>query len=101
MKNVDWYILSVVNPDGYEYSHRADRLWRKNRKGGVGRCAGTDLNRNFGYKWGGAGSSKEPCKEIYAGTGPFSEPETSALSNFIQGKPGTFKVCLTNNKESD
>ena len=95
VKNVDWYILPVVNPDGYEYSHRADRLWRKNRKGGVGRCAGTDLNRNFGYKWGGAGSSKEPCKEIYAGTGPFSEPETLAVSNFIQGKTGTLKVSFT------
>ncbi|XP_069699626.1 carboxypeptidase B-like isoform X2 [Periplaneta americana] len=94
VRNVDWYILPVLNPDGYEYSHRVDRLWRKNRKGS-GRCAGTDLNRNFGYKWGGAGSSKEPCKEIYAGTGPFSEPETSALSNFVQGLRGSLKAYVS------
>ncbi|KAJ9594113.1 hypothetical protein L9F63_014429 [Diploptera punctata] len=92
VKNIDWYILPVVNPDGYEYSHRSDRLWRKNRRAsGAGRCAGTDLNRNFDYKWGGAGASKEPCKEIYAGSGPFSEPETYVLSNFIQSKAGTVK----------
>ncbi len=28
---VDWYIMPMLNPDGYEYSHTTDRLWRKNR----------------------------------------------------------------------
>ena len=28
---VDWYVVPLVNPDGYEYSHTNDRLWRKNR----------------------------------------------------------------------
>lgn len=41
------YFLPVVNPDGYEYTHTIDRLWRKNRKGS-GTCSGVDLNRNFG-----------------------------------------------------
>lgn len=27
----DWMILPVVNPDGYEYTHTYDRLWRKTR----------------------------------------------------------------------
>jgi Zinc carboxypeptidase len=27
----DWYIQPVLNPDGYEYSHTTDRLWRKTR----------------------------------------------------------------------
>ncbi|KAJ9594114.1 hypothetical protein L9F63_014430 [Diploptera punctata] len=30
---VDWYIMPVANPDGYEYSHSTDRLWRKTRSG--------------------------------------------------------------------
>lgn len=47
VKEIDWYFLPVLNPDGYEYSHTTDRLWRKNRRFGIG-CAGTDLNRNFG-----------------------------------------------------
>lgn len=48
LRNLDWHVLIVANPDGYEYSHTTDRLWRKNRSK-YGLCAGTDLNRNFGY----------------------------------------------------
>lgn len=47
LQNLDWYFLPVANPDGYEYSHLTDRLWRKNRKNN-GVCYGTDLNRNYG-----------------------------------------------------
>ncbi|XP_011494644.1 PREDICTED: carboxypeptidase B-like [Ceratosolen solmsi marchali] len=93
----DYYILPVVNPDGYEYTFRGDRLWRKNRgnleKGGS--CIGIDLNRNFGYRWGGLGTSKQPCREIYAGTGPFSEPETRAIKNFFETSAANFKAYLT------
>nr|CAD7425759.1 unnamed protein product [Timema monikensis] len=97
VQNVDWYILPIVNPDGYEYTHRTDRLWRKNRSNGNsgGRCAGVDLNRNFAYKWGGAGSSHQPCKEIYAGSSGFSEPETSAVSNFVLSKKDKIKAYVT------
>ena len=28
---LDWYILPLANPDGYEWSRSKDRLWRKNR----------------------------------------------------------------------
>ncbi|XP_052900023.1 uncharacterized protein LOC128306528 [Anopheles moucheti] len=31
VQSYDWYVLPVLNPDGYEYSHRHDRLWSKNR----------------------------------------------------------------------
>lgn len=94
LQNLDWYFFPVVNPDGYEYSHDRDRLWRKNRARS-GYCAGTDLNRNYGYKWGGAGSGKNPCQETYAGTAPFSEPETSALRNFIQGQNAQWKASIS------
>lgn len=43
------YILPVMNPDGYEYSHTKDRMWRKNRAWHGGQCVGVDLNRNFRY----------------------------------------------------
>ncbi|XP_023248305.1 carboxypeptidase B-like [Copidosoma floridanum] len=94
---VDYYILPVVNPDGYEYTFRGDRLWRKNRarteKGSS--CIGVDLNRNFGYRWGGLGTSKQPCRETYAGTGPFSEPETNAIRNFFDISAANFKAYLS------
>jgi murein tripeptide amidase MpaA len=28
----DFYILTLANPDGYEYSWTKDRMWRKNRR---------------------------------------------------------------------
>lgn len=93
VKNIDWYFVPVVNPDGYEHSHTTDRLWRKNRS--QGQCAGTDLNRNFGYKWGGKGSSKNPCTEIYGGSRAFSEPETIAIRDFITSSGANFKAYLS------
>ena len=31
LDKLDWYILPVHNPDGYEYSRTDNRMWRKNR----------------------------------------------------------------------
>ncbi|XP_076242094.1 carboxypeptidase B [Calliopsis andreniformis] len=93
---VDYYILPVANPDGYEYTFLRDRLWRKNRRRAIGSsCTGVDLNRNFGYRWGGLGTSKDPCREIYSGSGPFSEPETNAIKNFFEASAANFKAYLS------
>ncbi|XP_035732272.1 carboxypeptidase B-like [Vespa mandarinia] len=92
----DYYILPVVNPDGYEYTFTNDRLWRKNRRNYAGsQCTGVDLNRNFGYKWGGMGTSKNPCSDIFAGSAAFSEPETNAIRNFFEASAADFKAYLT------
>ncbi|KAG8238263.1 hypothetical protein J437_LFUL016443, partial [Ladona fulva] len=96
IKKMDWYFLPISNPDGYEHSHMRDRLWRKNRADShKGSCAGTDLNRNFGYRWGGAGSSQDPCREIFAGRSAFSEPESAAISNFVKSKTPNIKAYVT------
>jgi carboxypeptidase A2 len=77
----DWYILPVMNPDGYEHSF-IDRYWRKNRRqNGASTCFGVDLNRNFDVKWGTEGVSRDPCSEIYCGTHPASEVEVVAVQN--------------------
>ncbi|XP_063365425.1 carboxypeptidase B-like isoform X1 [Cydia amplana] len=97
IKNTDWYFLPVVNPDGYEYTHTTDRLWRKNRKpSNLARvCSGTDLNRNFGYRWGGKGASSNPCSETFRGRTAFSEPESKALADFIKASGTNFSAYLT------
>lgn len=95
IKNIDWYILPVQNPDGYEYTHIGDRYWRKNRRKTSPYCYGTDLNRNYGYKWGGKGTSQNPCSEVYAGSGPFSEPETRAVRDFMSRSSANFKAFLS------
>lgn len=82
-----------MNPDGYEHTHTRDRLWRKNRRRNTF-CMGVDLNRNYGYKWGGQGASRQPCAETFAGAGPFSEPETKAVENFLTTSAGNFKASL-------
>ncbi|MFQ5422458.1 MAG: M14 family zinc carboxypeptidase [Phycisphaerae bacterium] len=85
--NTDIYLAPVVNPDGYSYTWTDQRLWRKNRRLNADATYGVDLNRNWAYDWGGGGSSGTPSSEIYRGTMPFSEPETTALSSFIAANP--------------
>lgn len=83
------YVVPVANPDGYVYTWTTDRLWRKNRRDVAGSsCFGVDLNRNWGYQWGlPNGSSGDPCSGTYRGTAGFSEPETTALRDFIVARP--------------
>ena len=35
LDKLDWYILPVHNPDGYEYTRTDNRMWRKNRYSSV------------------------------------------------------------------
>ncbi|XP_076358196.1 carboxypeptidase B-like isoform X2 [Tachypleus tridentatus] len=93
----EWYILPVMNPDGYEYSHTTDRLWRKTRSWTISLlgCRGVDPNRNWSFKWNHGGSSISPCSDIYAGVIPFSEPEIKAIANFIVARKNRVKLFLT------
>ncbi|XP_068230588.1 carboxypeptidase B-like [Palaemon carinicauda] len=81
----DIYLMPVYNPDGYSFSWTEDRYWRKNRaKTSDPGCLGVDLNRNQddGH-WDGPYSSTDPCNDAYRGTAPFSEPESTAVSNYV------------------
>ncbi|XP_063243654.1 carboxypeptidase B-like [Bacillus rossius redtenbacheri] len=105
----DWYLMPVVNPDGYEYTHSTDRLWRKTRSshdsGGFlsrtlssflfGSCEGVDLNRNFDYHWGEAGASDDPCADTYAGPRAFSEPESTAVAQFLLDHKDRVRLYLS------
>ncbi|KAF2363215.1 Carboxypeptidase activation peptide [Trinorchestia longiramus] len=92
----DWYIMPMVNPDGYEYSRSHDRLWRKTRsKTPESPCYGVDANRNFGFKWNTGGTSGNPCSDTYRGAAPFSELETRALRDFLQEHKQEIEVYLS------
>ena len=82
----DFYVLPVVNPDGYVYTWGTDRFWRGNRNKNYthNNCHGVDLNRNWGYHWGESGVSNNPCSDIYCGTGPFSEYESQNIKNYVE-----------------
>ncbi|XP_047538952.1 carboxypeptidase B-like [Vanessa atalanta] len=82
IRNIDWIILPIANPDGYEFSHTSTRMWRKNRRTGFGVCVGVDLNRNHDFNWGTA-SSNSACSDTFHGPRAFSEPETQITRNII------------------
>ncbi|XP_063628162.1 zinc carboxypeptidase A 1-like [Cydia splendana] len=75
-----WVFIPVMNPDGYEYSHTTDRLWRKNRRPG----GAVDLNRNYGIAFGSHGASNNPTSIKYCGDSPFSEPETHFMATMAR-----------------
>jgi murein tripeptide amidase MpaA len=85
--NIEFIVVPSLNPDGYEYTHQKNRLWRKNRGGGEKNlqesCKGVDLNRNWDDHWGQQGCSHNPCSEVYAGSGAFSEKETQVARDFL------------------
>lgn len=82
-ESYDWYIFPVFNPDGYEYTHTTNRLWRKTRRPSARGCVGADPNRNWNFHWAEGGTSPYACSEIYPGDKPFSELETRTMSQYI------------------
>jgi len=80
----DWHFISVANPDGYEYTHTNDRYWRKTRSpSSSSRCYGADPNRNFDFKWGTTGISRDPCSQTYCGSSVWSEVEARNIRDFV------------------
>ena len=84
--NREIWFVPIVNVDGYIYNETTyptgGGMWRKNRHDNAGTCEGVDINRNYPYQWGGAGSSSDPCDETYCGASGGSEPEVQAYMNF-------------------
>lgn len=81
----DIWIIPMVNPDGAEYDIATGsyQLWRKNRVDNQDGTHGVDLNRNYSFKWGTGGSSNDTSDETYMGPKAFSEPESSAIRDFV------------------
>ena len=91
----DIWILPVANPDGYEYTFTADRLWRKTRSRQPGaNVYGVDMNRNHRQNWGvdNIGSSPDPVSDIYRGPAPESEIEVRNVEAFHAAHPPVVSV---------
>uniref|UniRef100_A0A8I3PCJ3 Carboxypeptidase O n=1 Tax=Canis lupus familiaris TaxID=9615 RepID=A0A8I3PCJ3_CANLF len=85
-----------IAPAFCQWFVKEDRLWRKSRSShNNGTCFGTDLNRNFNVSWCSIGASKN-CQDItFCGSGPVSEPETKAVSSFVESKKESIVCFLT------
>ena len=89
------FIIFSVNPDGAEYDLTCSGspfppycAWRKNRQPNSGsHYVGTDINRNYGYKWGCCGGSSGSARSItYRGRAPWSAPETRVVRDFVSSR---------------
>ncbi|XP_055548541.1 zinc carboxypeptidase A 1-like [Wyeomyia smithii] len=93
-ENYDWYVFPSVNPDGYVYTHKKDRLWRKTRTPYKGGCFGADPNRNWDFHWAEQGTSNRCNSETYGGPHAFSEVETKSLSKYIESLKGKIQAYI-------
>jgi len=80
LRDATLYLVPCVNPDGFEFSRNHFSFWRKNKRVNNENSYGVDLNRNFpiGYH-----KVDDVNSNVYSGPHPLSEPETQALSQFI------------------
>uniref|UniRef100_A0A8C5R575 Peptidase M14 domain-containing protein n=1 Tax=Leptobrachium leishanense TaxID=445787 RepID=A0A8C5R575_9ANUR len=96
LKQVDFYVVPVLNVDGYVYTWTTERLWRKNRSvHDNGTCYGVDLNRNFDAQWCTVGTDPYCSSLVYCGPSPASELETKAMVTLIE-KHKTEILCYLN-----
>jgi len=85
---VDIRVVPIANPDGRKFAEQG-YSWRKNTNPGDGTAPfplyGVDLNRNYDAQWGQVpgGASTDPADLTYQGTGPFSEPESQSLRDYL------------------
>lgn len=83
------WIAPMINPDGAMFDIAGGKFhsWRKNRQpNAAGSAVGTDINRNFAYKWGGGGSSADPAHQFYRGPKPWSAPEATRIRDFARSR---------------
>ena len=81
------HLMPAVNPDGRKRAEMG-LSWRKNHN--TDHCPsmepglGVDLNRNFGFQWGGSGgSSGNECSKTYRGSAANSEAEAQAVKTYM------------------
>ena len=98
LNNLDIFFVPCINPDGYMYNQTSNPTgggtWRKNRRHNDLISYGVDLNRNYGIEWGydNIGSQPIGSSPWYRGTAAFSEPESSAMRDFINAH--SFKIAI-------
>ncbi|XP_019385460.1 PREDICTED: carboxypeptidase B2 [Crocodylus porosus] len=100
LEHFDFYVMPVMNVDGYEYTWMSrsmeHRMWRKSRSRHANdRCIGTDMNRNFDAGWCGEGASDNSCQQTYCGPYPESEPEVMAVTSFLKAHKDNIKGYIT------
>lgn len=75
LENLDFLFLPVMNPDGYQFSWKTERLWRKNKQQTYNpRCPGIDIDHSFDFHF--TSGFESPCSEDYPGESQFEALES-------------------------
>ena len=96
-QNADVTLVESIAPPGGLFAYR-----RKNCDGQLlpslpcELAWGVDPNRNYGYNWGGSGSSSDITSQSYHGPAPRSEPEVQAVWNFVRTHEVTTLLTIHN-----
>ncbi|XP_006979478.1 carboxypeptidase A1 [Peromyscus maniculatus bairdii] len=95
LDNMDIFLEIVTNPDGFAYTHKTNRMWRKTRSRTQGSlCVGADPNRNWDAGFGLAGASSNPCSDTYHGKFANSEVEVKSIVDFVTSH-GNIKAFIS------
>jgi len=85
LDHLEVHVVPHLNPDGRKQAE-SGAFWRKNADNDF--CSNTsdrgiDLNRNSSWFWGEDGSSDFACSETFRGPSEASEPETTAIEDYM------------------
>jgi len=92
--NTQIWFVPLVNPNGHKVVIDEDDVWwrkniRDNNENGLldipggSYPDGVDPNRNYGWHFGGTGSSGSQSDQTYHGPSAFSEPEISSIKGLV------------------
>ncbi|KAL3229230.1 Inactive metallocarboxypeptidase ECM14 [Nakaseomyces bracarensis] len=91
LEGLDFLVIPVFNPDGYEYTFTNNRLWRKNRQQTyLPVCQGIDIDHSFGYQW--EANHVYPCSEEYSGEAPFEAMEARSWNEYLSNVKGEYNI---------
>ncbi|GAB4192287.1 MAG: hypothetical protein Kow00108_26820 [Calditrichia bacterium] len=93
VNNRQLWFVPMINVDGYIHNYstypNGGGMWRKNARDNDNDGVhfsyrdGVDINRNYPIGWGEGNSSTDSTSDVYQGPAPFSEPELTAIKEFV------------------
>ena len=92
----DYYLLPLINEEGYTYAKTTNSSWVKTREDVGSGCKGVNLLENFDHGDFPAGDSNA-CSDMYRGASVMSSPSTAYKTEISAINHIKFSLTLTKN----